>query len=270
MVGLIAGSALWLASGLSGSSAPGLGQAGAAVVVWICYVAVLTMIVVRLARSVRPSAWDVVLAALWGGLAAAALSQLVALATRDAIASALGPSGQAWTSAVAAPLPEEIFKAVGVLLILAARPNSRGPLCGMVLGAIVGIAFNGAEGLAFSFSELVKSASLEPLWSDLLVRGLLTGLVTHAGLTAIVGAGIGYLFAPEGRSRLQQIGVFAALLFVAVALHALIDSPLLDDRGIGGVVVKEVPAAVAVWFVGGRSRSEDVRIQRLRRDSTRN
>jgi RsiW-degrading membrane proteinase PrsW (M82 family) len=267
MVGLIAVSAMWLGFRLFGTHTVAPAQASAALFSWSGYAALLTAIVVKLARKVRPPVWAAVLAVLWGG-AAAAFAQLFALATRDAIADSLGPSRAAWISALAAPLPEEVFKAVGVvLLMMSVSPLLRSPLCGMVLGALVGIGFNAAEGLVFSVSEIAKSGSWEPLWSDLLVRGLLTGLVTHAGLTAIVGAGIGYLSGADAGARTHRIGLLAALLLVAIALHTLINSPLLDDWGVGGVVVKEIPVAVAASFVGDRSRSEEVRRQRSRRAS---
>ena len=265
MIGLIGASAVWLGFRLFGTPTVPPAQAVVALVSWTGYAALLAAIVARVARKVRPPARAAVLAVLWGG-SAAALAQLFALATRDAIADALGPSREAWTSALAAPLPEEALKAVGVaLLMMTLTPTWRNPPCGMVLGALVGIGFNAAEGFAFSVAEMAKSGSWGPLWSDLLVRGLFTGLVTHAGLTAVVGAGIGYLFGAEDGVRLRRIGVSVAVLVLAVALHTLINSPLLDQRGIAGVVVKEVPAVVAFWRVKDLTRSEYLRLRRLNR-----
>lgn len=260
MVGLIVGSAVWLGFRLFG---PPAAPAAVALLCWSGYAAALTAMVVKLARTVRPPMWAVVLAALWGGLPAAASAQLVASATRDQIASALGSSGRAWTSALAAPLPEEVIKGLGVLLLMiASTPALRNPLCGMVLGALVGIGFNAAEGLAFSVAEMARSGSWEPLWSDLLVRGFLTGLVTHAGLSAVVGAGVGYFFSAVDAPWMRRVNVLVGLLVVAVVLHALIDTPLLDSWGIGGVIVKQIPVALAVWWVAGRARSENQRLRR--------
>lgn len=267
MAGLIAAAVVWLGFRLFGTSTVPVASAGVALLSWTGYAAALTAMVVKLARTVQPPVLTAVLAVLWGG-AAASIAQLFALGTRDAIVKALGTSREAWTSALAAPFPEEILKAAGVvLLMMAAMPVLRTPLCGMVFGALVGIGFNAAEGLAFSVAEMAKSGSWEPLWSDLLVRGLLTGLVTHAGLTAIVGAGIGYAFGAEEGTHLRRIGVVVALLLAAVAMHTLINSPLLDEWSVGGVVVKEIPVAIAAAFVADRSRSEEVRRQRLRRIS---
>ncbi len=266
MVGLTAGSALWLGFRLSEDRAAP--AAWVALLCWSGYAALLTALVVKMARTVRPPMWAVVLAVLWGGLPAAAFARLIAAVTRDSITSALGPSGRAWTSALAAPLPEEVVKAVGVVLLMVAfTPVLRSPLCGMVLGVLVGIGFNAAEGLAFSVSEMATSGSWEPLWSDLLVRGFLTGLVTHAGLSAVVGAGIGYLFGAVDTTWAQRVKVCVGLLVSALVLHALIDAPFLDGWGIGGVIVKQVPVGVAAYFVWDRSRSEEVRLQRLRRIS---
>lgn len=268
MVGLITGSAVWVGFRLFGSSTVLAVPVGVALLCWSGYAALLTAIVVRLTRGVRTPGWAAALAALWGGLPAAAFALLVAAATRDRISDVLGAAGRAWTSALAAPLPEEVIKAIGVVLVMmAATPILRNPLCGMVLGAIVGIGFNAAEGLAFSVSEMERSGSWEPLWSDLLVRGVLTGLVTHAGLSAVVGAGIGYFFCDVDATWVRRFNVLVGMFFSAVALHTLIDSPLLDNWGIGGVIVKQIPVIVAVWVVQGRARSEEASRQRGRRIS---
>ncbi|MBX7453114.1 PrsW family intramembrane metalloprotease [Mycolicibacterium sp. 3033] len=258
LVGLIGGSGVWLAIRLFGHPSVRPESAVASLLVWSAYAAVLSIAVAAMSRSARPSASSVVLAALWGGLAAAALAESFASVTRGAIRDSLG-SWEAWTSAVAAPVPEEVCKVAGVLLIMTARPALRSPLSGLILGAIVGVAFNAAEGLAYSIAEIPEAGSLEPLWSDLIVRGLLTGLITHAGLGAIAGAGIGYAFCLREHRR---IGMTVALLVSAVALHALIDSPFLDTWGIWGVMAKQVPIAVAAW---GVSRSARAMHRRLRR-----
>ena len=257
----------WATIGLSGADI-GPAPASAALLTWIGYAAVLTAAVVKLARDARPPTSAVVWAALWGGVGAAAIAQLIASATRETIANALGPSGEAWTSAVAAPLPEEALKAAGVLLVMLAWADLRNPLSGMVLGAIVGVAFNAAEGLAYSVAEIANAdGSLEPLWSDLLVRGVLTGLITHAGLTAIVGAGIGYLLGGSETAIGRRVGVGLAALVVAVALHALIDSPLLNGWGIAGIVVKQIPVAAVAWLCWGRVRSDYLRRRRRMRET---
>ena len=260
MLGLIAASAVGLGFWLLGFDAAPV-MTGVALLGWTGYAAVTAAIMIYLARNVRLPVWAAVSAVLWGG-SAAVFAQLFALATRDAVANALGSSREAWTSALAAPLPEEVFKVVGVVLLMAAAPALRSPLCGMVLGALVGIGFNAAEGFAFSVSEMARSASWEPLWSDLLVRGLLTGLVTHAGLTAIVGAGIGYTFGAVDVAVARRAGVFVGLLVAAVLLHALIDTPLLDHWGIAGLIVKQVPVIGAFWGIKDFGRTETLRLQR--------
>lgn len=257
---------VWATIRLFGSDI-GPAPATAAALSWVCYAAMLTAIVVKLARDARPPTSAVVWAALWGGVGAAAIAQLIASATRDAVVDVLGPSGEAWTSALAAPLPEEALKAAGVLLLGLAWAELRNPLSGMVLGAIVGVAFNAAEGLAYSFAEIAHAGgSLEPLWSDLLVRGFLTGLITHAGLAAIVGGGIGYLLGGPKTGRMQRIGVGLAALMVAMALHSLIDSPLLDGWGIAGVVAKQVPVAALALLSWSRVRSDYLRRRRRMRE----
>jgi RsiW-degrading membrane proteinase PrsW (M82 family) len=263
MATLILGSVVWLVERLAGAAA-NPGRLGFAVAVWVCYAVVLTAIVTRLSGSDRPPTWAVVLAALWGGLAAAMLAELIATSLRPVIADKLGPESGAWISALAAPLPEELCKVAGlVLLALIAGSGLRNPWYGMVIGAIVGVAFNAAEGLAYGVAE--GAGSVHPLWTDVLVRGFLTGLLTHAGLSAIAGAGVGYLFARRTAPLSRRLAVLVGLLCTAVALHALIDSPLLDEWGIGGVMLKELPVLALVVPVGRFARIEFARERRRMR-----
>ena len=169
---------------------------------------------------------------------------------------------------MAAPIPEEVVKAAGVvLLMVVTTPVLRNPLCGMVLRGSGGNRFQRGRGLVFSVSEMARSGSWEPLWSDLFVRGVLTGLVTHSGLSAIVGAGVGYLCGAVDVPWARRVNVLGGLL-VAPSSRTLIDTPLLDDWGVGGVIVKQIPVVVAVLGCEGRPGQREVHRQRLRRIPT--
>ena len=205
---------------------------------------------VKLARSVRPPVWAAVLATLWGGSAAAAFAELIASVTRDRIADALGPSGQAWTSALAAPLPEEVVKAVGVvLLMMAATPALRNPLLGMTPWGAGGDRFQcgrrtrlqrlGNDKIGVMGPVVVRSArSRDPHRSHHPCRA-----ERHRRCRRRI-------FLRRGGRRLtRRSGVLVGLLVAAVVLHTLIDTPLLDEWGVGGVIVKQIPVAVAVWVL---------------------
>ena len=147
----------------------------------VCYAALLTAIVVKLARTpaapCRPS-W--VGAVGWIGGSGECVADRLSHSRRDCrcigiVQRSLDP-GVSCAAARRSSRPRVSCCCVWPGLTCEIRFR------GMALGAVVGIAFNAAEGLAYSIAEIADAGgSLEPLWSDLLVRGFLTSLITHAG-----------------------------------------------------------------------------------------
>jgi hypothetical protein len=66
-------------------------------------------------------------------------------------------------------------------------------------------------------------------------------------MTAVAGAGIGYLVSASGRPVARRVGVAAGALLLAMSMHWLFDSPLL--AGIAGTVVKPLVNFAIVMIV---------------------
>jgi protease PrsW len=133
-----------------------------------------------------------------------------------------------WSASLSAPLNEEIFKACGVIMIVLAAPNViQGPLDGMVFGAITGLGFQVIENVIYGLNNILQSGAINPVQAitgSLLVRVGQAALGSHWAMTAVAGAGIGYLiWHARGRSRSVLPGI--ACLAGAMAMHVLLDAP---------------------------------------------
>lgn len=211
-------------------------------------------------QSVPPSLFLV--AFLWGGTVAVMTSIFAVGAVRGLMASAVSPEwAEAWSSVLGAPLVEELIKTAGVVMVaLLAMWRLRSVLDGIFCGVFVGVGFQVVEGYAYALSATMMQRTgdvIEPAMSVFLVRGILAGLWSHAVLTAIVGAGIGYVIVRRNRPMWTRVGIAVAVFMAAVVLHALWNSPLMRDGfGLGtpgifiGVLVKGLPAIIlAAWLL---------------------
>lgn len=167
-----------------------------------------------------------VLAALWGGTAAAGYALLANISIYESFVER-GVSG--WS--LFTPFTEEPLKDLGivvVLLLAATRPRTA--LDGLVVGSFVGLGFEVVEDVVQSINNAIASAAPgDPEnWGSLVVdvvhevvRRSWTG---HIVLTGIAGFGIAYAMTVRHRSGMQRWGVAAALVLVALAGHLLWNS----------------------------------------------
>jgi RsiW-degrading membrane proteinase PrsW (M82 family) len=182
----------------------------------------------RLARPLSAPArtWSAA-AVIWGATAATGcalqantgLTGLWAKATGVAFASN-------WSAALTAPVNEELLKAAGVALIVLAAPRViRGPLDGMIYGALVGLGFQVMENFTYSLNFIPLTGSTDPgaaVAISAALRVVLTALGSHWAMTAVAGAGVGYLAARGLRGGAPPA---AACLATAMAMHLLFDAP---------------------------------------------
>lgn len=111
------------------------------------------------------------------------------------------------------------------MIALAAPRAIRGPLDGMVYGALTGLGFQAMENITYSLNNIPMSAATDPAgaaFSSALVRIGWTALGSHWTMTAVAGAGIGYLAA---RGLHRGAPAAAACLAVAIAMHLQFDAP---------------------------------------------
>lgn len=214
---------------------------------------IVGFVLARVLRPVRaPSLTWSGAALAWGGTAAAGCALLANQGLTGLWAKGEGVGFAAsWSAPLSAPLNEEILKLCGVILIALAAPSViRGPVDGMVIGALTGLGFQAVENVTYGLNAIVLTGATDPdqaVLNSAALRVGMTGLGSHWTMTAVAGAGIGY-FVLSARRRLGQTGSLrpprrgvlaaCACLATAMGMHLLFDAPAL-----------ELPAKVAINFI---------------------
>ncbi|CAL9394702.1 hypothetical protein SUDANB121_01339 [Nocardiopsis dassonvillei] len=218
---------------------------------------------IRPVRAPDPTASLVAVA--WGLTAATGCALLANAALTGIWSKTMGlVFAEVWGAALTAPLNEELFKLVGIVLVAVAFPRAvRGPVDGFVIGALVGLGFEVTENLVYAVNAVFQAGGVnggEAVVQATVVRIVLTGLGSHWAMSAVAGTAVGLLAAAgwlPGRRR-----ALGALLLVltAMAMHWLFDAPLLGD--LLGVVVKVLlnfAVAMAVYFTARHVHRRRVR-----------
>jgi RsiW-degrading membrane proteinase PrsW (M82 family) len=182
----------------------------------------------RLARPVSAPArtWSAA-AVIWGATAATGCALLANQGLTGLWAKAAGVAfASNWSAALTAPLNEELLKVSGVVLIVLAAPRViRGPLDGMIYGALTGLGFQVMENFTYALNNIPLTGATNPAAAVALSAALrvgLTSLGSHWAMTAVAGAGVGYLAA---RGLRRGAPPAAACLAAAMAMHLVFDAP---------------------------------------------
>lgn len=212
-----------------------------------------------------------VLAFAWGGLGAVYLSAPANVAIQSLAAKLVSPEFMAvWGPALAGPITEEFFKLAGVMLIvLVARNQFPTELSVLVIGAMVGLGFQVVENLSYTVRAAI-SFPIENQWLpvllNLVTRGLLGGLWSHAAYTTVASFGLACAMFQTGRPRVLRVAMAVAGFAAAWAMHFAWNSPWLEDRfpdtrwGLAALlVVKGLPVALAAALVWRAALREEGR-----------
>jgi RsiW-degrading membrane proteinase PrsW (M82 family) len=176
----------------------------------------------------------------WGGIVATSNAVRANIAA-DSILTKLYPLTfvQQWGPAIEGPTNEEILKSLGIVaLILLARRQLNSVMDGVIFGAFVGIGFQEVENIVYSLNAVAGAGtnSLSPVWQVFVLRGLFSGLWSHAVYSAIVGAGIAYAVLRRDRPMTIRVAAAALGFLGGWSAHFLWNSPLFTDilSGAGG------------------------------------
>jgi len=236
-------------------------------VVWGVYTLVFVQVfrTLDLLEQHPPEAF--VLAFAWGGMGAVYFSAPANIAIQSLCAKLVSPEFVAvWGPAVAGPITEEFLKLAGVvLLVLVARNQFQTYLSVLIVGAMTGLGFQVTENLVHTVNASMHfplENQVAPVFINLLTRGLLSGLWSHAAYTTIASFGIAwFLLHPEKRLPVR-IGVAFLCFALAWAMHFVWNSPFLEDLFDGGygemavlLMVKGIPVLIAAglfWRMAAR------------------
>ncbi len=185
--------------------------------------------VIRRLRPIRAPAlvWSGA-ALIWGATAAAGCALLAnqGLISLWAKTEGVGFASN-WSASLSAPLNEEVLKLCGVIMVVLAAPQAiRGPLDGMIYGALTGLGFQVAENVTYGLDNIVQSGATDPdqaVTNSAVLRVGTTGIGSHWTMTAVAGAGIGFLVIRERRR--EGVAFASICLLAAMAMHALFDAP---------------------------------------------
>jgi RsiW-degrading membrane proteinase PrsW (M82 family) len=208
-----------------------------------------------------------VLAFAWGGLGAVYFAAPANIAIQSLCAKLVSPDFAAlWGAAVAGPVTEEFLKIAGViLLVLVARNQFQTYLSVLIVGAMAGLGFQVVENLTYTVNASMHfplENQVSPVLVNLLTRGLLSGLWSHAAYTTIASFGVAWFLLHPERSLAARIACALLCFALAWAMHFIWNSPWLEDLFDGGygdmavmLAVKGIPAMVAAglfWRVAAR------------------
>ena len=232
-------------------------QAGALAAVLELPLIVIGFALLRRLRPTRAPAllWSAA-ALVWGATAAAGCALLANQGLAGLWAKSEGIKfASDWAASLSAPLNEELLKLCGVVMVGLAAPLAvNGPLDGLVYGALTGLGFQAVENVTYGLNAILMSGGANPdraVLNSALLRVGTAGLGSHWTMTAVAGAGAGYLILHARRRRLirdagrggdasRQPGdpraarpgyglllAAAACLVAAAGMHLLFDAPVV-------------------------------------------
>jgi len=208
-----------------------------------------------------------VLAFAWGGMGAVYFAAPANIAIQSLCAKLVSPEFVAvWGPAVAGPVTEEFLKLAGVvLLVLVARNQFQTYLSVLIVGAMAGLGFQVVENLSYTVNASMHfplENQVYPVLLNLLTRGLLSGLWSHAAYTAIASFGVAWFLLHPHRPMAVRIACALLCFLLAWAMHFIWNSPFLEDLFDGGygemaimLVIKGLPAIIVAglfWQVAAR------------------
>jgi RsiW-degrading membrane proteinase PrsW (M82 family) len=167
---------------------------------------------------------------LWGGVIATVFSSFANYLWGTVVTRVGGAElASDWSAALTAPVVEELYKALGVVVLyLIARSELDDLMDGFVYGALVGLGFAVVEDVDYFISVFGGTIGgvLEGFW----VRVIASGLFGHVLYTGLAGIGIAYFVTRQGVQPVwRRMAVGVALLGLAMLAHFVWNSPLFWD-----------------------------------------
>jgi RsiW-degrading membrane proteinase PrsW (M82 family) len=236
-----------------------------AVVAAVVPAIVYSWLILRLDRYEAEPRRVIVGTFFWGAVGAILFSVIAELIFAGLLVTTIGPEAtSALTLVVGAPLIEEFFKGIAILVLLwRFRDEFDNVLDGLVYGALIGLGFAMTENILYFGAAYIEDGA-SGLGELFVARSIVDGF-GHAAYTATFGAAVGW-----ARTRYDQrrgIVAIPLLAFVlAVVQHMLWNGGALllsgvqgEDATVFSVVLIEAPLfllpALVVLFLIARAAS---------------
>lgn len=186
-------------------------------------------------------------ALLWGGGVSILLSLPMGTPLIEIFAyTSSHASAASWAGAY----PEEIVKALGVVIICLAFTQLARPWHGLLVGAVIGLGFETVENVLYGASgaQLHPDSDWLGFWQSWGLR-VLAGPGIHIMCTAIAGWGIGWALFAANESRLWRIRMVIGWWLVAFAIHFAWNYDLV---ALTPMVIKVLTIMVAMYYIFAR------------------
>ena len=154
---------------------------------------------------------------LWGGGVAIVLSLPMGTPLMEIFAYT---SSRAAAASWAGAYPEEIVKALGVMVICLAFTQLSRPWHALLVGAVIGLGFETVENVLYGVSgaQLHQDSDWLGFWQSWGLR-VIAGPGIHIMCTAIAGWGIGWALFAAHKSRAWRAGSVLGWWLVAFTIH---------------------------------------------------
>lgn len=226
------------------------------VVLWALYAFPLIWLITRFDFFEREPSPVISFGLAWGGVIATSMAVSANQGVFSLLTSLFGKDfTQRWGAAIAAPTTEESLKAIGIIaVLLLARRGIRSAIDGFVIGAMVGLGFQVFENFVYTGNLLLATGDdgnqLQTMLNVFVVRGIGSGLWSHAAYSGVAGLGIGYAFTRTDRTGRRRFAVAVVLFLLAWLLHFIWNFPiLLEQAGAVGSFAAVVKAGLIVGLL---------------------
>ncbi len=202
---------------------------------WALYAFPLIWLINRFDFFEREPSTLIAMALVWGGVIATSMAVSANQALFGMLTSLFGEGFTLrWGAALVAPTTEELLKAIGIVaVILLALRGIRSAVDGFVVGAMVGLGFQVVENFIYTGNLLLATGEQDDSFAAMLdvffVRGIGSGLWSHAAYSGVVGLGIGYAVTRLDRSLGRRVFIAGAMLALGWSMHFLWNLPQLLD-----------------------------------------
>jgi RsiW-degrading membrane proteinase PrsW (M82 family) len=227
------------------------GALAAGIVVFGLYAVLWTLFLRRLDRFTPVQPGLLATGFVWGATAATFFLALDAdTALLHLYTKAFGATwAHDWAAGLTAPFVEETAKAIGFVLILGLAPRIvRSAYDAFTIGAFVGLGFQIAEDVLYAVQGAGQHFAVRqvPDATSIIVVRSVTGVATHALLSALVCTGIMWLVGRDPRGRDIPKGV--VLILLALIAHGSWDAASALGVTLGG---RAVSVLVVIGLLAG-------------------